>query len=67
MEGLPHAVVGDLTKIGEGRFGGHGAEVWMGVERLQELCRAHGFSESVDAARMQLIVRIELIVEELGP
>ena len=29
MERLPHAVVGDLTKSGEGRFGGYGAEVWI--------------------------------------
>ena len=27
VEGLSHAVVGDLTKIGEGGFGGYGAEV----------------------------------------
>ena len=67
MEGLSHAVVGNLTKIGEGRLGGHGAEVCVGVERLQELCRAHGFSEAVDAARMELIVKIELIVEEVDP
>lgn len=37
MEGLSHAVVSDLAKIGEGRFGGDGAEVWMSIERLQEL------------------------------
>ncbi len=58
MEGLAHAVVSDLTKIGEGRFGGDGAEVWMRVERLQELCGAHGFAEAVDAAGMELIVRM---------
>jgi hypothetical protein len=52
MKGLSHAVVGDLTKSGEGRLGGYGAEAWMGIERLQELCGSHGFGETEDAAGM---------------
>ena len=54
MEGLFHAVVGDLTKIGEGRFGGYGAEVRVRVERLEELRGTHGFAEAEGAARMIL-------------
>ena len=54
MEGLAHAVIGDLTKIGEGRLRGYGAEVRMGREGLQELRRSHGFSKAVDAAGMSL-------------
>lgn len=54
MEGLPHAVISDFTKIGEGRFGGYGAEVWMRVERLEELRGPHGFPETEDAAGMIL-------------
>lgn len=52
MEGLAHAVVGDLAKIGEGRLGGNGTEVCMCVERLQELRGSHGFAEGKDAARV---------------
>src|SRR5437867_1629891 len=59
MERLSHAVVGDLTKIGEGRLGDYGAEVWMGVERLEELRGAHGFAEGEDAVRV--ILRVEKI------
>ena len=44
VERLSHAVVGDLAEIGEGGFDGDGAEVWMRVERLQELSCAHRFS-----------------------
>ena len=40
---MAHAVVGDFAEIGEGRFGGDGAEVWVRVERLKELGGAHGF------------------------
>ena len=54
VEGLSHAVVSDLTKIGEGRLGGYGAELWVGVERLEELCGSHGFGETEDAAGMIL-------------
>jgi hypothetical protein len=54
MEGLAHAVVGDLAKIGEGRLGGNGTEVCMCVERLQELRGSHGFAEGKDAARVIL-------------
>ncbi len=57
MEGLSHAVVGDLAKIGEGRFGGYGAEEWVGVERLKELGGSHGFAEGEDAAGVILCVR----------
>ncbi len=49
MEGLSHAVIGDLAKIGERGFGDDGAEVRVGVEGLEELCGAHGFAESEDA------------------
>ncbi len=65
MEGLTHAVVGDLAKGGEGGFGGYGAKVWMSVERLEELCGAHGFAEGEDAVGMKL--RFELIVQEIDP
>jgi hypothetical protein len=44
VEGLSHAIVGDLAKSGERGFGGDGAEVWVGVEGLEELCGAHGFA-----------------------
>jgi len=64
---LAHAVVGDLAEVREGGFDGYSAEIWMRVERLQELRGAHGFGEAVDAARMELIVRIELAVEEVDP
>ena len=67
MVGLAHSVVSNLTKTSEGRLGDYGAEVRVRVERLQEFCRAHGFAEAVDAARMELIVRIKLIVEEVDP
>ena len=67
MEGLPHAVVGDLTKISEGGFGDDGADVRVSVEGLEELRAAHGFAEGEDAARMELIVSIEQIVEEVDP
>lgn len=59
MKGLSHTVIGDLAKIGEGRFGGDGAEVWVGVEGLEELGGAHGLSEGVDAAGM--ILRVQKI------
>ena len=54
MEGLSHAIVGDLAEIGEGRFGGYGAEVGMSIEGLQKLRGAHGFAEGEDAAGMIL-------------
>lgn len=54
VERLSHAVVGDLAKIGEGRFGDYGAEVWVSVEGLEELRGAHGFAEGEDAAGMRL-------------
>src|ERR1700758_1201309 len=57
MEGLSHAVVSNLTKGGEGRFGCYSAEAWVGIERLEELRGPHGFGETEDAARM--IVRDE--------
>ena len=41
MEGLPNAVVGDLTKIREGRLSDQGTEVSSALERLQELRSAH--------------------------
>src|SRR5580658_3145029 len=44
MEGLSHAIVGDLAKIGEGGFGGDGAEVRVSREGLEKLCGAHGFA-----------------------
>jgi hypothetical protein len=53
-KGLAHAVVSDLAEAGEGRFGGDGAEVRLNREGLQELGRAHGFSESVDAVWVSL-------------
>ncbi|SPE28483.1 hypothetical protein SBA2_40046 [Acidobacteriia bacterium SbA2] len=64
MEGLSHAVVGDLAKIGEGRFGDDGAEVWVGIEGLEELRGAHGFAERENAAGMSLVL---LRVEEVKP
>ena len=51
-EGLSHAVVGDLAKTCEGRFGDDGAEMWVRVERLQEFRRTHGFAEGEDAVGM---------------
>jgi len=54
---LSHAVVGNLTKIGEGGFGGDGTEARVCVERLKELSCAHGFAESEDAVGM--ILRVE--------
>jgi hypothetical protein len=55
MKGLTHAVVGDLAKSGEGRFGGYGAEVGVSVEGLEELRGAHGFAEGEDAVGMGLV------------
>lgn len=52
MEGLTHAIVGDLAKAGERRFGGHGTEVGLDRERLQQLGGSHGFSKSEDAMRV---------------
>jgi len=52
VEGLAHAVVGNLAKIGKRRFYGDGAEMRAGIERLQELCGSHRFPEAKDAARM---------------
>ena len=64
VEGLSHAVVGDLAKIGEGRFGGHGAEVGMGIKRLEELCGSHRFRETEDAAGMILrLQKVEPLVD----
>src|ERR1700686_2670622 len=57
MERLSHAVKGDFPKSGEGRLGGYGAEVWVGVERLEELRGSHGFGETEDAAGMILRVQ----------
>ena len=54
MKRLTHAIVGDLAKAGERRFGGYGAEVWLDRERLQELGGAHGFAEAEDATRVIL-------------
>jgi hypothetical protein len=54
VKGLSHAVVGDLAKAGEGRFGGDGAEAGLDGERLQKLSGTHGFTESEDAVRMIL-------------
>ena len=51
---LAHAIVSDLAEAGESRFGGDGAEVRLNREGLQELGRAHGFSESVDAVWVSL-------------
>ena len=63
---MSHTVVGDLAKIGEGRFGGYGAEVRMSVERLEELRGAHGFAEGVDAVRM-ILRWLNLGFEKVGP
>ena len=52
MEGLTHAIVGDLAESGERGFCGDGAESRLNRERLQEFCCAHGFAESEDAVRM---------------
>ena len=41
---MSHAVVGDLAEIGERRFGGDRADLWVRVERLEELSGAHGFA-----------------------
>jgi len=54
VKGLSHAVVGDLTEAGEGRFGGDGAEAGLDGERLQKLGGAHRFTESEDAVRVLL-------------
>ena len=62
---MPHAVVGDLTKISEGGFGDDGADVRVSVEGLEELRAAHGFAEGEDAVGMK--VRFELIVQEIDP
>lgn len=50
MERLAHAVEGDFVKVGERGFGYYGAEGRAGIERLQKLRGAHGFSEAEDAA-----------------
>src|ERR1700733_7758938 len=64
VEGLSHAVIGDLTKIGEGRLGGYGAEAWVGVERLEEFGGSHGFGEPEDATGMILRVHeVEPLVD----
>ena len=64
VEGLSHAVVSDLTKVGEGRLGGYGAELWVGVERLEEFGGSHGFSETEDATGMILRVHeVEPLVD----
>jgi len=63
VEGLSHAVVGDLAKIGEGRFGGDGAEVGVSLDGLEELGGAHGFAEGEDAAGMiVLFQKVEPLV-----
>jgi len=49
VEGLSHAIVGDLAERGERRFDGYGAEVWVRVEGLEELRGAHGFGKGEDA------------------
>ena len=54
MKRLTHAIVGDLAKAGERRFGGNCAEVWLDSEGLQELGGAHGFAETEDAMRVIL-------------
>jgi hypothetical protein len=54
IEGLAHSVIGDLAKIGEGRLGGNGTEVWMCIERLQQLRGSHGLAEGKDATRVIL-------------
>lgn len=59
MERLSHAVIGNFAEICERRFGGDGAELWVSVERLQELRGSHGFAEGEDAAGM--ILRVEKI------
>jgi len=52
VEGLAHAVVGNLAKIGKRRFDGDGAEMRSGIERLQELRGSHRFPEAKDTAGM---------------
>jgi hypothetical protein len=54
VEGLAHAVIGDLSETGERRFGGYGAEVRFDGEGLQEFGSAHRFGESENATRMVL-------------
>lgn len=64
VEGLSHAVVSDLAKVGEGRLGGYGAELWVGVERLEEFGGSHGFGETEDATGMILRVHeVEPLVD----
>ena len=59
VELLSHAVVGDFTEAGEGRFGGNSAEVRLRIERLQELRGSHGFAESEDTSRVMVLNPLE--------
>jgi hypothetical protein len=54
VEELTHAVAGDLVKLGEWGLGDDGAEIWFHCHGLQELGGAHGFSERIDATRVQI-------------
>jgi hypothetical protein len=54
MKRLTHAIVCNLAKAGERRFGGHGAEVGFNHEGLQEFGGSHGFAEAEDAMRVIL-------------
>ncbi len=59
MEGLPHSVIGYLTKICEGRFHSDRAEGDPRVQGLQQLGRPHGFSETENA--LWMLFRIQEI------
>src|SRR5215469_5330184 len=54
MKWLPHAIVSDLAKVAEGRFGNHRAKWSSGGEGLQQLRRSHGLAKSVDTSRLSL-------------
>jgi hypothetical protein len=63
VEGLSHAVIGDLAEIGERGLDGDGAEIGVGVEGLQELGGTHGFGEGEDAAGILCLEEIEPLMD----
>src|SRR5579859_5967936 len=54
MKRLPHAVVRNLTKIGEWRLGHHSTETRTRIKRFQQLRRPHRLPQPVDAMRLDL-------------
>lgn len=54
VKGLAHAIVGDLAKTGERRFGGDRTEARLDGKTLQKFGGAHGFAESEDGVWVNL-------------